>query len=347
MTSVKPARPPARTRRTHSPAHAGRRGSDHRRRRADLLADVAAMYYQQGMLQEAIARRVGLTRSMVSRLLSEARIRGIVEIRIHRPLQFSVDLAAELAARFGLRQAHVIEVPNEGDERLLEKLGQAAAGVLEQYLAPDRIMGVTWGTAVRATVTALRTKDPIPSLKIVQLLGALGGRIEDYDGHALVRTLEAKLGGEGHYINAPFLVSSRQAAADLARNKGIAQTIALAERCDTALLGIGSIDRKYSSFYRAGYVSLRELRSLQAQGAIGDVCGYHFDARGRSVCADFSSRLMGISEAALRAIPARLGVAGGHGKTQALLGALRGGFVSILVTDSSAARELIRLDGAP
>ena len=44
--------------------------------RASLLADVAEMYYLQEQGQAKIARVIGMTRSMVSRLLTEAREKG-------------------------------------------------------------------------------------------------------------------------------------------------------------------------------------------------------------------------------------------------------------------------------
>ena len=74
---------------------------------ANLLADVAEMYYLEGKIQSEIAETVGVTRSMISRMLTEARENGIVEIRIHRPLQSEPELANALKERFGLMDALV------------------------------------------------------------------------------------------------------------------------------------------------------------------------------------------------------------------------------------------------
>ncbi len=60
------------------------------------LADVARQYYLEDLTQEQIARGIGVSRSHVSRMLKEARERGIVEIRIHHPLRTSPDLAQKL-----------------------------------------------------------------------------------------------------------------------------------------------------------------------------------------------------------------------------------------------------------
>ncbi len=334
ITEVK--RPEARPRSGPRPDPAAERG--------ELLADVAEMYFLEGKTQDQIGRRVGVTRSMVSRMLSEARAAGIVAFSVRRPLSLDEAAADRLRKRFGLRQAQVVVGRAEDAERRMRRLGAAGAQVLGGYLRPGLKLGLTWGTAVRATLQALEVEARLPSLKIVQLIGAFGARIEDYDGHALVRALESRLGGEAYYIHAPFLVDSREAAQELLANRRVAETIALARQCDVALLGVGSVDPQHSSFYKSGYVPLRELKALQREGAVGDVCGLHFTAQGRPAGADFSSRLVGISERQLRAIPVRIGVAGGLGKAAPILGALRGGYLNVLVTDDLVAGILLKGD---
>src|SRR5919106_1475882 len=80
----------------------------HNEDRGDLLAQVAELYYLKGKDQRAIAEEVGTSRSNVSRLLTEARRKGIVEIRIHRPLGRRRTLENDLIDRFGLIDARVL-----------------------------------------------------------------------------------------------------------------------------------------------------------------------------------------------------------------------------------------------
>lgn len=53
--------------------------------RLRLLTRVAELYYEQGLTQEGISAELGYSRSAISRLLTEAREVGIVEITIHYP----------------------------------------------------------------------------------------------------------------------------------------------------------------------------------------------------------------------------------------------------------------------
>ena len=49
----------------------------------------------------------------------------------------------------------------------------------------------------------------------------------------------------------------------------------------------------------------------------------------------------------LLSIPTRLAVAGGRSKAQAILGALRGRHINVLVTDSLTAALVLELDQSP
>jgi DNA-binding transcriptional regulator LsrR (DeoR family) len=311
--------------------------------RASLLADVAEMYYLQGKNQDEIAGIIGVTRSMVSRMLTEARTRGIIEVRIRRPLQFDHLLESALKKHFGLLSVCVVEIHGLEDKHLLTYLGSAGAEMVMGYLAPNLILGIAWGTSVSAVVDALEVEDQQP-IKIVQLVGAPGARNNEYDGHGLALRLAQKLGGEAYFLNAPFICPSPEIAQSLVETPGVRETVAMHGKANLALVGVGSTQPKYSSFYLAGYVPLEELKQLIDAGAVGDVCGLHFDIQGNEICDDFCERLVTVRKEVLLSISIRIGIAGGPGKAEPILGALRAGYVNALVTDSITARKLIELD---
>ncbi|RPH59298.1 MAG: hypothetical protein EHM81_08500, partial [Chloroflexi bacterium] len=69
----------------------------------------------------------------------------------------------------------------------------------------------------------------------------------------------------------------------------------------------------------------------------------HFDLQGKFVCEDFYRRLVTIRYEDLLRLPVRIGVAGGPGKIAPILGALRGGLINVLVTDSITARKVLEM----
>ena len=310
--------------------------------RVGLLADVAEMYYLEEQNQAEIAKAIGVTRSMVSRILTEARESGIVEIRIQRPLQSDPELESALKEKFGLKDAFVVVSHHRNGERLTRTLGNAGAQMLARHLAHQKTLGLAWGTSISATVDAFEATEPMP-VRVVQLVGAMGARNMEYDGHDLVARITEKLDGEAYYLNAPYLCQSPEMAKSLLETKSVRETISVGKKTDLALLGIGTTSPDYSSFYLAGYVTRRELDELRKAGAIGDVCGLHFDINGQPACDDFCERLISIRRQDLLSIPMRLGVAGGEGKTEAILGALRSKYVNVLVIDSLTAKKVLEL----
>jgi DNA-binding transcriptional regulator LsrR (DeoR family) len=298
--------------------------------RAELLADIAEMYFLKGNTQHEISHHAGVSRSMVSRMIDEARRKGIVEIKIHHPISFDHDIQDQLIKRFGLKDAYIVKSQFNDYDHLMQNLGRSGAYALKVYLQPGQTLGVAWGTSVYAAAEALEVDHPIP-VEIVQLVGALGSHNEKYDGHALVQTLAYKLGGEPYYLNAPFQLDSEETVRALMTSTSVLDTIDKIQHCDIALLGIGSTEAKYSSYYQSGYLTRSEVEHLYQIGATGGVCGIHFDRHGKLQAEDFQKRLVSISEQDLKAI------------VLPLLGALNGGFINILVTDLKTAQDVLKL----
>lgn len=69
-----------------------------------LLERVASRYFVDGMLQNQIAAVEHLSRPSVSRLLAEARARGVVQFRAGPPVDRVRELETELRRRTGLRR---------------------------------------------------------------------------------------------------------------------------------------------------------------------------------------------------------------------------------------------------
>jgi DNA-binding transcriptional regulator LsrR (DeoR family) len=98
-----------------------------------------------------------------------------------------------------------------------------------------------------------------------------------------------------------------------------------------------------SSLLRAGYLAREEFDALMSQGVVGDICARHFDQYGHKAAHHLDERLIGVTLDELSKVPTVIGVAYTKAKAAALLAALRGGYVNILVTDSEAAEEVLRL----
>ena len=92
----------------------------------------------------------------------------------------------------------------------------------------------------------------------------------------------------------------------------------------------------------------QDLDRLAGLKAVGDVCLNFFDRNGEPVDGGLRDRVIGIGVDDLRAVPRRIGVAGGHFEVEAIRAAALGGWVNVLVTDQFTARRLLAdIDGSP
>jgi len=312
--------------------------AEEREDRRMFLARVASLYYEAGKNQQQIADSCGVSRSAVSRFLTEARELGIVEITVHYPWRTNAKLEDSIRERFNLKGIRVLVSGERSYEEMLQGLGTLAADELESLLGPESVIGIAWGTALYQVIRFVRPHR-YPSLEVVQMIGATGSQQKlNTDGPILAQLLAERLGGFYRHLHAPLILESKEVHQALLQDRSIRETLKRAENADIALIGIGSTRPELYSILRAGYVTEEETNRIREQGAVGDICGQHFDIDGKKIDVDISSRAVAVSLEALQKIPVILGVAGGEEKGDAILAALRGGHVNYLITDETAAR---------
>ena len=79
-------------------------------------------------------------------------------------------------------------------------------------------------------------------------------------------------------------------------------------------------------------------------GAVGDVMLRFFDENGNGEpFKEFNDRVMAISEENLAHIDTRIAIAVGEEKAKAILGALRGKRINVLITDISCVNKMLSI----
>ena len=308
-----------------------------------LVVRVARMYYEWDIKQTAIARQLGLSQSTVSRLLQQAKEMGIIRISVSVPSGIHTELEEQLVRQYRLRDAIVVDCSGESDERFIERqLGAAAAYYLESALRPNEIVGISsWSATLLALVDAMH---PVPrkgEVRVVQILGGVGSPSAEVHAGRLTSRLADLLGGRASFLPAPGIVGSVAAMEAIVADHFVQNVLALFDQVTTALVGIGALEPSKLLADSGNRFSMGELEELHSRGAVGDVLLRFFGADGTPIQTPLNRRVISMQLEQLRRVDRSIGVAGGKRKYQAILGALRGSWVNVLVTDHLTARRLI------
>ena len=302
-----------------------------------LRVRAAWLYYVEGLTQADVARRLGVNRIMITRLLADARHRGEVVIRIKSDIAPIIEVQQQLEQRFGLSLAIVAPFLDEtGDPT--QVIAAAAGAYVSQLMTHRLTVGVGWGRTLQAMLAHIEGR-ALEDVRVVSLLGGIA-LARRFNPAEFAWQFAELFGAEGYLIPAPALVDSAQTKHTLLEHCGLDQVLQMAESCDLALLSCGGIESMTTS-YRVGHVTEAERTSLIRAGAVGDVLYNFIDRDGRLVDHPVNQRSISLSLEGLARIENKALLAGGVEKRGIISAVLKSVKPRILVTDEVTARYLV------
>lgn len=311
-----------------------------------LLMQVAKLYYMQQLTQAEIGRQLNTSRSTVSRLLQEARDKGIVKISIDYPWERDDDLENALKHAFDLRHVSVLVGYDQPIEDIRQGRSLLAAEYIDQIVRDDMVLAMSYGRSLASMVQQVKPTRKV-NITVVQMIGALGSGNPLLDGPDQVRDLAEAYGGRYRYLPAPLLVEDSQTRDRLMREPAVQETLSLAKGADVAILGVGALESGSSGLIWTGYLSQKDVVWLQSKGGVGHMCAQYYDSNGQLLDVELNKRTVGMGLETLRSIETVIAVAGGQEKARAILGGIRGNYIDVLITDDQAAQKILDLDAAP
>ncbi|MEU8248046.1 sugar-binding domain-containing protein [Nonomuraea sp. NPDC048916] len=299
----------------------------------ELMYAAASQYYLEDATQADIAKRLGVSRATVSRLLTEARKHGLVEIRVHRPAMLEEGpLAAEVAAALRLERVYLVP--------------KASGPTLGPWLAPGlaralAAVGLTSGDVVLVSSGSTIyecAREGLGRFPGVTIAPAVGGQEDPqpwFQTNETTRLLAERVGGVPSYLYAPALPGP-ELFYSLQHEPSVRRVMDLWAQAKCAIVGVGSppLMRQVVPAFVPRYAdSLRQ--------AVGDVCSRFYDRDGEPVGYPGSERLVATGLEDLRRIPYSIAVAVGPEKVVSIIAGARGGYFNRLVTDALTAESLL------
>ena len=297
-----------------------------------MLYTVAKLHYVAELPQVQIARQLGLSTATISRLLQRARAEGIVRIEVRDAVAPDA-LGERLAERLRLRRVAVVDAPAVG---ALALLGNPLAAILKAGgMAPGSVLAIGWGRTIHAVIES--GLPPLPGVIVVPATGGMQQQAPHFQINEFVRTAAEQMQGTPHFLHAPYLPSAEARPSFLA-DPSIRDTVALWDRIDVAVVGIGLPHPLNPP--EASVATKSEQSLVMAQG---DVIRHYFDSAGQIIHWDGEDRMIAVSPAQLRRVPLSIGVAADEAKAGSIIAAARGGLVNAVVTDVRTAEAMLDL----
>ena len=316
-----------------------------------LALRAATLYHLDGLTQAEVAARLGVSRPTAGRLIARAKADGLVRIEVVVPPDVRDDLHAgeerELEQRFGLTEAVVagrgVDVGETPGPAAFSSVARAAAALLTRRLSPTETMGFTWGPEQVAVATAL-APGVAACRAVVQLDGAMSTVTYQTGADFILARCADAFRAEAIRLPAP-LYADPATVASLSQDSVMSRTLLAGRRAELMLFGVGAVSTA-TTLFQGSFLDTRMLDELVALGAVGEIGGRFFDARGVPVQSELQKRVISVPLEDIRNCPKSILVTSGAAKHNATLAALRGGLAHFLVCDIDCAQWLLdQVDG--
>lgn len=298
------------------------------------LAYVARRYYLDDWKQSDIAKELGVSRPLVSRMLAEAREHGVVEIRIHDPAARQGQLVEQLRHSTSIRDGVLVE-DGQDDDATNQLLSQGAVQLLWQLRS--RRLGIGWGHLIGQLVTWLEANPQLSSTvtDICPLVGNASIPARNYQSNENVRLIAQQLGAAPHFIYLPALPDSIEEKQLLCSSEIYRQIQSQWDKMDTALVNIGNYPSSpdFASLVRYGDL-------LQQERTCGRLLVYYFNPQGKVIQSEQDFAIQ-IPLEQLSRCPNIIGVCSANTSVRALQGALKTGLFTHLVARADLVRSAL------
>ena len=308
-----------------------------------LMVQVAKMYYMEGLTQEKIAQQLGISRSSISMVLSEAREFGIVEINIKDPKNNVQDLADEIASRFGLKGCLVVPTAIDSIHLITKVIASQGADYAEDILKSHSTVGIAWGSTCYEFMLSFANRNKLSDINVVPLIGGTSRISSEYQLNEMVRMFAEKLQGSPSFIYAPAIAESIADRDLYMQSTSMKSIMDKWNAMDAAIVSAGAPPDWYSTRVIMEPIQMKTMYESNRSMVIGDICARRFNLMGEFLNNDYSDRVMGIDEHNLRRIENVICIAAGKQKVLSIIGALRTNVINHLVTDESTGRSIIEL----
>ncbi|MHB1828524.1 MAG: sugar-binding transcriptional regulator [Steroidobacteraceae bacterium] len=291
------------------------------------------------MSQAEIATFVRVSQPKISRMLALAQQRGLVRISVPEYESRNPELEKALAKAFSIDAVVIHSIGGIEMTPLRHIMGYFAGPVIGKWIRANSLVVLSGGRAVEALIEQMQPGQLIPDLRIAPGMGHIDSMPGSYDASELCRDLARRWQGSVLSLNGPLIFPDDGSYQEVIRLPQIQEVLRAVAKANVLIFGVGAMHN--SLLFERALFSRAEIAGLVDAGAVGEVLGRFYNAKGVECQTALRNRTLSIDLAKLRRISRRIAVVVGADRTAAVRGAIRGKLFNTLVTEESCAEALL------
>lgn len=311
------------------------------------------IYYNQPIGRRVLANKLDLGERVVRTEINFLKEQGLIEVHtpgmtitksgeeivnqlkgfIHEIRGLS-EVEEKIKSLLNIRKVIVVPGNIENDPEVVKDLGKASAKYLKDIIKDNDIIALTGGSTIKEVVEAFPKINNFSNILVVPARGGMGRNVET-QSNTLAASLAKKVNGTYKMLHIPENLSDN-IVETLLKEKNISEVVSYIRKADIMLYGIGNA--KHMAEKRGA--DDEEIIKLNELGAIGEAFGCYFDKNAKVVS---HTTIIGIDINEAKNINTHIAVAGGKNKVESIISTQLNNSHSVLVTDESAGREILRI----
>lgn len=304
----------------------------------NILVQISLLFYEEGLTQTEIAKKLNISRPTVAARLQEAKDKGIVKISIQHEEADIIKQQNKIAEEYNLKTVLIASSDNQSSEKTKSQVGALCSWFMENHITNINSLGIGWGTTIYEFVQAVNYQSK-PDLSIVPLIGGVGNTDVQYHSNHLAFILAQKYNCKVNYFYAPAIAESIQMKNSFEQSEIVKDTINKGKNVDMAILGVGN-PIESSTYNQLGYINKDEIQEIMINKVVGDIGADFFDENGKSVNTSVSERMIGLSLDDISKIKELVILASGKEKVNSIKALLNKDIIDHLIIDLDIANEL-------
>lgn len=303
----------------------------------EQLANIAHDYFLSKLTIADISQKYNLSRYLISKAIDEAKDKGIVKITISQSPKRSEKLERKFQELFQLKEVYILKnlaTKNQDQEMIVNY----AAKQIQNYTNSAHVVGLTWGTLIKDIIDNFSEVNR-DDLTFVQLVGQIvnSSKLQNQVTQEAADKFKAKCLA----FPAPLYSINSQLVENIRKEPFYQYNEKEFSQLDLVFASIGTAQSLETDQFFMDHYTKDLLKNVDKDQIAGIILGRPYDING-NFYKPIESHICGISIEDFMHIPIRFVIVKNCFKEDALLGALRSGIITHLVTNSEIAEAVLR-----